>query len=234
MKISLLLPTRNRINNLKRLFASIIDTAYDLSNIEISFKVDSDDLRTIDFLHDWNNVKINSRLCITDRCGNRGEHWNDAWRNATGELLMMTCDDYIFRTKDWDKIIIDKFNEFPDKILFVYADDGYQHGNCGVNAVIHKNWTDIAGYYASMNFKSFFHDAWNDDIAKRLNRRIYMPIIYIEHMHYMAHKAVRDITYAEAEENRKGVDELSIYRSTINERQELANKLQEFINNYGK
>ena len=43
MKISIILPTRKRNNQLKRLISSICDTAYDISNIEVCIYYDYDE-----------------------------------------------------------------------------------------------------------------------------------------------------------------------------------------------
>ena len=43
MKISLIIPTRKRISNVKRLVESVYNTAQDIKNIQLMFYVDDDD-----------------------------------------------------------------------------------------------------------------------------------------------------------------------------------------------
>ena len=48
MKISILVPTRKRVQNVKRLIESVYNTAQNIKNIELLFYVDDDDQDTID------------------------------------------------------------------------------------------------------------------------------------------------------------------------------------------
>ena len=49
MKISLIIPTRKRVSNVKRLIESVYNTVQDISNVQLMFYVDDDDTDTVSF-----------------------------------------------------------------------------------------------------------------------------------------------------------------------------------------
>lgn len=230
MIISLILPTRNRPNNIKRLFDSIIATADDLSTLEVSLRVDDDDSESLIAAEAYKE-KFNISPCILPRTKNFGELWNSAWKNATGDIFFMANDDLIFRTKSWDTEIKKEFDKVRDKILFVFGNDGLQRGGLGTHAFIHRNWTNVLGYFAAPCFNVFYHDTWNDAIARGLNRRIYRSDIFIEHMHESAGKAVADDVTRNMITLSAGDGE--IWNNTKNEREDEILKLRRFIETVG-
>lgn len=226
--ISLILPTRNRPDNLKRLFQSILDTTEKLNNIEISMRIDIDDMKSLDIIEQFPSLRIKGY--VGSRSKNYGDYWNDAWKNASGEIFMMCGDDFVFRTKNWDKRIIEEFNKYPDKLIFVFGEDGLQHGNIGTHGFIHKNWTNLTGYFACPLFHVFYHDTWNDVIAKEIGRRIYIPELFFEHMHYSINKAPIDETYKEM--SIKTTNDEEIWNKSEPVRKELVEKFKQFIKDY--
>lgn len=225
MKISLILPTRNRHDNLRRLFQSLIDTTHDLTKLEISMRVDEDDNTAWPVIGEFQELDI--RIIVGPRSNCYGDYWNDAWKNASGEIYMMLGNDFVFRTKDWDQRIREEFMKYDDRILFVFGEDGLQHGNIGTHGFIHKNWTDITGYFAAPMFNVYYHDTWNDSIAKAIGRRVYIPELYFEHMHHDNGKAVYDTIYQEMM-SKTGNDAV-IWKDTSELRSQTAEKLKQFI-----
>jgi glycosyltransferase involved in cell wall biosynthesis len=227
MKISILLPTRKRAANIVRLFNSILRTAIDFDKLEISLRLDEDDTITPAIINLYKDSKLNFRTIKGPCPDNNGDLWNDAWKNATGELYMMCGDDFVFRTEGWDLAIRAEFEKVPDRILFVFGRDGIQEGFIGTHGVIHKNWTDCLGYYAPMQFAAYCHDTWLSDIAKKLKRFIYLPHLYFEHMHYCNKKAEIDENYTRM--NDKYLADLELWRNLERVRIEEANKLRKVM-----
>lgn len=217
--ISILCPTRNRPHNITRLWQSIEDTADDIKDIEMILYIDDDDT-SYDELKLPKNIKIvkGPRIVLS-------ECWNRAYEKSKGDILFHCGDDIIMRTKGWDTIVKDTFNEYPDHIVFVYGDDGGTATDFGTHGFIHRKWAETVGYFVPPYFSSDFNDTWLNDVAKiiRRHRRI---DIYTEHMHPAFHKAELDITHQERLERHRNdrVDEL--YHSMGKQREEDANKLK--------
>lgn len=221
--ISILLPTRNRPHNIVRLRDSVINTANDLENIEIVIAIDEDD-------HSYDKLRFNGHPRVLRKKYPRmilSQYWNECYKRSKGDILLHCGDDIIFQTKDWDQIVKEKFDEFPDHIVFVYGDDGSPGGkDFGTHGFIHRKWAETVGYFVPPYFSSDYNDTWLNEVAELINRKRFVEIL-TEHMHPDLHKGPFDITHQERKErhNRDRVGE--IYGSMRSEREEDAKKLKE-------
>ena len=200
MKISLLIPTRKRVNNLKRLIQSVYTTASDPSNIQLAFYVDDDDTETIEFFKDeqihkrFTNI-FNTVIVVQPRQETFGEINNILCRNTSHEILMLGADDIVFRTKNWDNLVISEFKKYPDGIALVFGYDGIQPpGTLATHSFISRKSTDILGYATPGDFGYNYADNWMTELYRQNDRLIYLPI-YIEHAHWGVGKATYDETY---------------------------------------
>jgi glycosyltransferase involved in cell wall biosynthesis len=189
-KVSIILPTRNRPENLRRLYQSIKDTACVLP--EIVVYIDNDDMVSVPVAQELGIKYIQGVRRPLPQC------YNEAAALATGDVLMFAGDDVIFRTKGWDDLVLSEFAKYDDKILFVYGDDGHYSGNLGTHGFIHRKWMDTVGYLVPPYFEVWYVDTWITDVAVSLNRRVYLPSLFIEHMHVVFGKAENDATYEDA------------------------------------
>jgi len=217
--ISILIPTRNRPENITRLYNSLLETSNNIDDIEVLLYVDNDD-NSYDHLT-FNKVR-GERIVLS-------EMWNTLYNYCHGDIIMHCGDDIIFRTPNWDTIVKNKFTEFPDNIAFVFGNDGSPHnGNFGTHGFVHRKWVETIGYFVPPYFSSDYNDTWLNDVAKIIGRHIHVDIL-TEHMHYAFGKGEYDITHQERVErhHRDGVD--SIYSSKHNERLTDADKLREVM-----
>ncbi len=228
MKISIMLPTRNRPIGLERFINSIIDTSVNLSNIELIISYDEDDIVTEPIINKYKD-KIN---IISKQSPSRDmiAKNNDMIKYINGDILAAGSDDVIYKTIGWDKIIINKFNEYKDKIILIYGKDGIQDEILGTHFFIHKNWVETLGYYNCTLFKHCYCDTWANELAKRIGRLVYMPNIITEHLHWSKGKSEHDNVYINSE--KYFTDEVKIWHSTEHIRIKEANKLLNFINTY--
>lgn len=194
MKISLLCPSRERINKTLTLLSSLILTTNRTDNIELCLGVDCDD----PFLDQYKKISSNIpfiSLIISDPIHHIGLSgiWNNMYNQAEGDILAMVGDDMIFKTLNWDEIIINKFINGPDdKIQLVHCNDGMRGpGNkyvqaepLAVNSFIHRRYTDIIGRYVQDHDNYIFQDTWLNEVFKRLNRKVYMHDVLIKHLHF--------------------------------------------------
>ena len=182
--ISILMPTRQRPLNVFRLWQSVLETADDVSNIEMILYIDEDDHSYDDLEVPF--IKVSGERIILS------EMWNKCYEKASGDILMHCGDDIIFRTKGWDTIVSNKFKEYPDNIAFVYGNDGsHFNGVFGTHGFIHRDWVEAVGYFVPPYFVSDYNDTWLNDVAKMIGRHIHVDI-FTEHMHYLFGKAVID------------------------------------------
>lgn len=243
-RISLLCPTRNRLKFVIDLIVTAIDNAEKPELLEFIFYVDNDDssykslikrIRNIygDIYTD--NIKIihGERIVLS-------EMWNVCQKNASADIYMHCGDDLRFRTSNWDKIVIDEFNKFEDKILFAYGRDGAfdrtefgKGSKFGTHGFIHKNWVNTVGYFVPPYFSSDFNDTWLNEVAHLLNRHFEIDI-YTEHLHPAVGKYKWDKTHKERLERHKKDNVHELYESMLDKRIEDLNKLKTFIKNFKK
>ena len=234
MDISVLVPTRNRPIQLKKLIISVYETAFDPDNIEMCFYINEDEktvsVEVIESLG-YKNIKF--------KCGERvimGDLWNKAMELATADILMLGNDDFIFRSRDWDRYILEVFEKYEDKILYVYGKNGNPQQKSGTYGFLHRNWVNTVGYFTPPYFVSDGVDGWLNEVSLSLGRRVFVPEVFIEHMHFTLGKSAMDSTYAEriADGVREREAGKRPYEEKAPERLDNIRRLQEFIDNYGE
>lgn len=217
--ISLLLPTRDRPESLKRFISSANETA--TKPIEIVCYIDEDD-DSYDKLIASIRVVRGPRIILS-------EMWNKCYEQASGDILGHMGDDIIFRTPGWDKLVEKAFPE--DKIAFVYGDDGDpNHKSFGTHGFIHRKWAETVGYFVPPYFSSDHNDTWLNDVAEALGRKIKIPI-YTEHMHPAFGKGPLDKTHKEriARGKRDKVGEVYYSKEMAVKRQADVDKLRKVM-----
>ena len=219
--ISILCPTRNRPQNIERMWKSIVKTAYNPMSIELVIYVDDDD-KSYDKLS-IPHIKVRGpRIVLSDT-------WNKCAKIAEYNILMYAGDDIVFKTSNWDKVVTQTFNKFEDKIAFVFGRDGSVHdGNYGTHGFVHRKWFDTLGYISPPLFSGDYSDTWINDVAKLVGRHVHIDIL-TEHLHPDFKKSELDATYIEKYERMKKEKTADLYFSLNAERQIDADKLRKVM-----
>lgn len=215
--ISLLCPTRRRRDRLEAMWASAKETAS--GPLELVIYTDDDDQSYEELAADIRRVN-GPRICLS-------EMWNHCYEASTGDILMHCGDDILFRTPGWDKVVIEAIERFPDRIVFVYGNDGshVHDGRFGTHGFVHRRWVETVGYFVPPYFVSDWNDQWLNDVAGMIGRHVHLPIL-TEHMHYVFGKAAHDETYREREARGAAADVGAIYSAKHAEREADAAKLR--------
>jgi len=243
MNISLLCPSRGRPEFIRELIYSALETAKYPEKLEFIFYIDNDDKKSIYSIKnnlDYFIEDVLEELRIKNFCSPKfiyderivlSEMWNKCWLEASADIFFHCGDDIRFRTKNWDEIVLNKFEEYNDKIVFVYGRDGIQPKTFGTHGFLHRNWTNLFGYFVPPYFSSDYNDTWLNDVSKEIKRHIFVDI-YTEHLHPVVHKHHWDKTHKERMVRGKldNVDDLYIEKEP--ERKECCKKLIEFIKTF--
>lgn len=217
--ISILMPTRQRPHNIKRLWESLQDTVDDLKDVEVVLYIDEDD-NTYDSLGLPVTIVRGPRIVLS-------ECWNRCYEQAKGDILMHCGDDIVFRTKNWNRVVEQEFEKYPDHIVFVFGDDGGPSRDFGTHGFVHRKWAEVSGFFVPPYFSSDYNDTWLNDVAKLIGRHQYVDI-YTEHMHPAFNKAPIDQNHLERLERHRNdhVDELYNSPKMQEERRMNAEKLK--------
>jgi len=219
---------------MKRLWKSITETAYDPSGIELIFYIDDDDNESIHQFRSLESCQVKAFIGPQKKIS---EMWNDCYRLGNGEIYMVCADDIVFSSQHWDKLVRDEFNKWHDKIVLVYGRDGGKNERLATHPFIHKNWIETVGYFTPPYFSFCMCDKWLDEIARNLNRRIFINDIYTAHWNCTN----REFTNGQPDKiwldmQKRGMDEdyRGIFHDRGKERTEDTAKLRAFIESYGK
>tara|TARA_R110000824_G_scaffold36029_5_gene112252 strand:+ start:4164 stop:4859 length:696 start_codon:yes stop_codon:yes gene_type:complete len=231
MKISILVPTRNRPENIKTLYESLYKKTKHKDNIEILFYIDKDDINSKQFFKKnrgrfliENKVFIGSRTTL-------GKAYNYLYKQCEGDLVMSAADDIEFRTDGWDEVLLKEYYKIKDKIALFAVDDLYQDtAKLATHPILCREAIDIIGKFIPDDIDCNYGDEWYTYIYKAIDRYIVLPII-IEHNHWLVGKANRDKTYLEGSANMRRHSETAFHNSK-SERDEIVKKLADHISNY--
>ena len=226
MKISLMCPSRERLNKFLTFTCSVVSTCKNIDNIEIVLGVDKDDpnfnsyRRISDNLNFINFVPLEENLF--EKEGLSGL-WNKMVEDATGDIIAMVGDDMIFQTNDWDEDIIDIFKPLSDPIWMVHCNDGMRgKGNkyanvapMAVNSFIHRAYVETVGRYVQTEEPNIFQDTYLDRLFGTMGRKIYRHDIMIKHLHF-SEGGTTDKTTEELEKRREGIwDNENLYQEKL-------------------
>lgn len=179
-KLSVLIPTRKRIDRLRKLLRTYDETTRDAEwATELVFRIDADDKESQDFLID--HIKIH-KVVVGERM--RGYHslpqfFNEmaTSRLTTGDVLMCGNDDMVFKTRHWGLAILDAANEYPDGIfdlgVTTYNETHYPF------SVVSRLVVERMGFI--FDPRIFWGDIFLRDVMGSFGRLVMLPHVEIDH-----------------------------------------------------
>lgn len=214
-KISLLVPSRERLNKFLTFTCSVFSTCESIENIELVLGIDEDDPQFDSYQRIANNLNfVVLKVFPKGLFANEGLSglWNRMAASCSGNIVAMVGDDMIFRTNNWDTKIIDTFKQQQDNIYLVHCNDGMRGpGNkyanvepLAVNSFIHKDYITAVGRYVQTEIKEIFQDTYLDRLFNILGRKIYYHDIVIQHLHF-SEGGTLDSTAEKLEKTRVGI-----------------------------
>lgn len=111
--------------------------------------------------------------------------------------IMHFGDDQWIRTKDWDKMMLDKMDAIGGQGV-LYPDDLLQREHLATAACISSEIIKALGYFGLPCVKHMYAEGAWMMVGRAIGKLVYMPNIIIEHMHYQNGKAVMDAQYQRA------------------------------------
>jgi hypothetical protein len=168
--ISILCPSRGR----PEMAAKMVNTALKLAGgpLEILIYINDDDPKIKQYFD-----LIPQQFLQVGPDRSPVYSWNKLAQQARYDLLFLMGDDAWFETENWVPKFAKIFDQYPDKIAFVYPSlDGYPWQKGVLTAdhcphfIVHKNWVRALGYFVPPHFWHWYVDTWYRDVAKRIGR----------------------------------------------------------------
>ena len=228
-KISLLIPTRERVLKFDRFISSVIENTQNISRCEILVLIDIDDpekhkyFELIDKLKEKINIKIFNETLSTHAKRN-----NFLAKQSSGQILFPANDDMIFVTKSWDYLLDIEFSKnLKNKPFCVWVNSGnkYPYLFCHF-PIINRSWYETLGYVGCELFHFWYLDTWICDLAKRSKQFIYASKIRFKEFNAQANIDEFDNTYLRNIADNKLEKDIEIWEKSIYQRINEANKLK--------
>lgn len=214
--VSILVPSRGRPDNLRRLYNSLLQTTG--GEWELLVRLDDDDPTRGEYDQPPHQANV------TAPRGLMSQLWNDLIPYALGDIFMLGGDDITFNTPGWDGLIRDAFPE--DGIALVHGNDlSPNSATIATHPFVSRLWVETLGYLAPPYFASDYNDLWLTEVANDLGRHFYIPEVVTEHHHPAFGKAEFDATHLERIERHKAEAVDAVWRDTADKRQEDVDKL---------
>jgi hypothetical protein len=174
--ISVLVPTRRRIERLKRFLESYTGTVIDGSQVELVFRCDNDDLDTVRFLcsFDWKFL-VGPRV---KGYKSLPSFYNEMAKIASGDLLICGNDDMLFETRDWAPIVLEFANRYPDGIFNIGVDTGLNDDKFPFS-IVSRQLVNSLGFINDE--KLLFSDVFLLDVAKHFGRAMRLRTVRFFH-----------------------------------------------------
>lgn len=190
MKIALLLPTRERMNNKINFLVSALAKCKDPNNYTLYMGLDPDDPtmeRCVKLSKAINNLKIVTIPPNPSGKFSLGYFWNVLAKNSSEEIISMLGDDFVFTTEGWDEKILEEFTteKCPDKFKLVCGSDGHRGDGFASWLFIHRFYMDVTGYFMREEFSRNWIDQWLDNMYTAFDRKVYRKDIVITHNHWV-------------------------------------------------
>jgi len=181
----LIVPTRKRPSACDELLTAFEDTAEDA---DILFGIDDDDKSEY-------SSRVLEKASINPRLRMGGTLNLLATQNADKyEFLSFMGDDHRPRTQGWDKILSDAIGERPG---VAYGDDLLQGANLPTAVTMSAEIVRRIGYMVPPVLVHMYMDNFWRDFGVKIGNLQYRADVVIEHMHYLAGKAINDLQYQE-------------------------------------
>jgi hypothetical protein len=233
MKYSILLPTRKRPDSIVRFLTFLSEATENPDNVEVVIRYDHDDFVTINNLSLFSTLWKNIRFIQGVKPEYSGSLWNECFYASTGEIVFVAGDDIVFRTRGWDTIIANEYAKYPDGILIIHGQDTIYGDALGTHPFVHRNWVNTLGRLAQDGY-IYWWDVWIDHCSRAINRRVFLPSVITEHLHFTNNKSEMDETYSH---NRRlvGIEEPKFFSEGEGKRRaEDCEKLKAFIQKYAE
>jgi hypothetical protein len=164
----------NRPNQLNKWLDSLYENCYAPKEIELSLVVE----KTYHAINTsrWGNVRI---TIIEHGQYNINQLQELAYAQSTSPFVMLSGDDTICHTRNWDKTFINEIEQYNDKIVLVYPNDTIFGRNLACYPVTSREVMDKA---LPVPYQRYAIDDTIFDIVPR-SRRIYFENVIFEHLH---------------------------------------------------
>lgn len=185
-RISLIVPTRGRPQQLARMLASLVDTTQCLAKLEVVLVVDADDPAS----RDVRQERLTIRHVVVPPGLTMGSLNRAGVSASTGDILMLLNDDVVARTTGWDESIRACFMAFPDGIALVHVNDTVFRKALCTFPIVSRRFCELMGGICPPDYRRYRIDDHVEELFNLLGhlgerRSLYLPDVVFEHLNHV-------------------------------------------------
>jgi hypothetical protein len=160
MSVSFLIPTRNRVELLKKCISQIINTYHGTVDFDILLRFDIDQTDQCDVINTWVS-SLGYDKFVKTFCGYRffyeniHKYYTELSFVSSKKWLWLWNDETLMQTDGWDKVISEHLNKF--QLIFPRENSSFH--------LCPKKLVELIGYYAPTTNC----DSWQGQLATDLN-----------------------------------------------------------------
>jgi len=186
--LSLILPSRGRPEQLKRLLDGLAQTTTRPALIEVILVLDDDDAPS----HALGHPALSVRRVIVPPGQTMGALNTHGYEASRGRYLMLLNDDVVPRTPGWDDVVRQVFAAHGDDIVLVHVNDLVFQRHLCTFPIVSRTFCEIAGGICPRQYRRYRIDDHIEDHFNLLNalgrrRTVYLPHVIFEHDNYVTH-----------------------------------------------
>lgn len=188
MNILYKLATRSRPQRFAETIKSIVDNSSN-DDYLVLVSIDEDDESMQQYIEDhtlgmgfphYNVVVVNGKSKNKIDAINRD--MDDSWnRWINWDVLVNISDDMVITSPNFDKVVRNVFSETTD--LFLHLPDGYANERLCTMSIMGKDYYKRFGYIYHPSYESVYCDNEATDVAKALNKYVYVNEHLFKHNH---------------------------------------------------
>ncbi len=177
--ISVLIPTRGRPSGFKEMLSSLSRHAARHDLVDVWVYLDDDDPTAGELigggLSEMAGFPVHFH--VQPRPVSTSGAFTELWRASTSNagIFFVCVDDYLMTTPGWDERIRKKFSRYPDRIVVGQVTDP-SLPNSLLFMALTAEWVNLLGYILPPMFPTWYSDAWLEQIADLVQRRITLGV----------------------------------------------------------
>lgn len=178
-RIAVLVPTRNRPDDLRRLHANLSTTCLRPEWVALWVFADPADEATASVLQELGELggPLAIRPFLEADPDTHGARYNRMWQQGAGQadVYLIASDKSLLRTPAWDEVIR-QAHRGGDGYGFFFLRDSVNQGRFGAFPVLAEPWAQALGALMTEHFPFWFDDTWLNDVAQLVGRWRPLPI----------------------------------------------------------
>jgi hypothetical protein len=197
MNTLLVVPSRGRPQNIKRLYSALINTE---SQLDLLVGIDEDDTELEKYkkvVEECSQDYISIQLRIGPRkrfAPTVNDMVMELYKQYT--FIIFVGDDHLPITLWWDTHYREALKELGAGV--VYGNDLVMGEHIATEWAITSNMIEALGYYIPEGFIHLFIDNYFMELGRSIGKLRYLPNIIVQHLHPCAGTSEEDQTYKEA------------------------------------